>query len=606
MSGDNSNRSAGIVPAEKLDKFVADDTSVPVRSPTPGMILDEDELKKHAQTVKENENIIVSLRELEDKKRLELSEIAVRREEILARALDFREGVLLKHLRLKRRERELSAHSGQLLKALKTEEFRVNKLTSTITKMQRQRKQMLSRISEPAWAVPHHYHMTAIEHAMGHTQPHVLDVGGMIRGHLRIFAMSNATIRFVKNANHVLSKAKSGRSKVSEQIKKVYRQLRVVRKEIKEVESILDALQQRLGRRPQLQKLHGRVKAEEQRSVSLDDIRNSGPAGSPEPDIDPDTHIDADVDTKTEAEALDSMKLALEDVSNLVSEDEIKRPPSPGQLAFVVDAHMPPATSTAAAVNDTDADSKSSSTPPLKSDNRQIPSSSAPTTPKGTRPAHGSGSMPRSHLSRGRPAGRRPGTAPMRSHARSAASYRNIKMKFFQALNLTPPEMKDSGMVHSGGAPQPGRPPLENAAMRRGVSGINVLPKPNIFRTVSTPRQDSADESETSTDATAPDTPSKSTQSPRATAVPSPRTIADDDVAADWELFNQLMNELDPLNKARTEVTDELNATLQSRENVVQEKNDSQRALELHYTAIESGVTVKPGDELSPASSVTE
>jgi len=186
-----------------------------------------------------------SLARRETHKRAYLSEMTSQREALIPRFTDLETRIVRKQQLLKRRERVLSAQCGQLLKAFKTEEARVNKLSKAVHRIGKTKKELLARITEPAWAVPHHYHMTAIEHTTGHTQPHVMEVGTMIRGHLKIYAIANSSTRFQKHANHVSEKAKAVRSKISEQIKKVYSELRLTRGHIRETESLLAVLRDR-------------------------------------------------------------------------------------------------------------------------------------------------------------------------------------------------------------------------------------------------------------------------------------------------------------------------------------------------------------------------
>lgn len=139
-----------------------------------------------------SDRVMERLADQEKAKRSTLAVITESREVALAKLMDLQDRVFHQHSHLKRKERLVLAQAGQLLKALKDEEGRVNVLSTIVHRLHKQRKQQLTRITEPSWAVPHHYHMTAVEHAMGHTQPHVLDVGSMIRGHLRLFAMGKA------------------------------------------------------------------------------------------------------------------------------------------------------------------------------------------------------------------------------------------------------------------------------------------------------------------------------------------------------------------------------------------------------------------------------
>lgn len=390
----------------------------------------------HPELVAKTQHLIQGLIEEEEQKRKVLEQITSHREAVLIRTLEFQDRVLMKHSRLKKKEKMLSAQAGQLLRALKAEEMRVNKLSGTIHKLNKQRKQELGRITDPAWAVPHHYHMTATEHCMGHAQPHVLDVGGMIRGHLRIFAMANAGVRFQKNANHVLNKAKQARVKVSEQIKKVYRQLRIARGDIKEVEKLLEGLKERLGHRPQLQQLRAKMKEQQQKRDSQKQQEQK--------------QVE-EVKQKQLEDAVDSDKIVIEDVAT-----ETKQPSTPSHY-------------------------------PLE---------------------------PRFDT---------PFTKARVSTGSSAQGYRNIKMRFFQALNLTPPDLRDA-----------------------------ILPPPPVLKETS---DENPGENESAVSAAS------------LSSAPEPPTpSSEESMAADWQEFADLLKDLEPLDKAKQSAWEELELVLDSRE----------------------------------------
>jgi hypothetical protein len=64
-------------------------------------------------------------------------------------------------------ERTLSSSAGGLLKRLQLEEQTSTQLTQIIKKYKQDHKKLLAKINNPRWEVPHHYHMTCIEHHLG-------------------------------------------------------------------------------------------------------------------------------------------------------------------------------------------------------------------------------------------------------------------------------------------------------------------------------------------------------------------------------------------------------------------------------------------------------
>jgi hypothetical protein len=442
------------------------------------------------------EDELAELSAREHAKRQTLEQLMNQRETVQVRAMDLQDRVLQKHGQLRKRERLLSAQAGQLLQALKTEEMRVNKLSSCVHRIQKQRKQLLQRITEPGWAIPHHYHMTAVEHAMGHAQPHVLDVGSMIKGHLAIFAMANATVRFQKNASHVLGKARTGRVKVSEQIKKVYRQLRVVRAEMKNIEKILDALKDRVGA-PQK-----RSRTQQQMLEKFRQSRAATPAPPTEPliaseaateDRDDDLHVATSVADTEDADDLQLMSAVGRARSPSTSS-------APGSL--FVSTPRPIA-------------------PPLPP---QLPRS-APASP-------------------GSPPGSSSGGAP-------AGGYRNIKMRFFQALNLTPPALSDAKSAENdedddadGGAEQMmSASSASSQSGGRGAAGAGGK------------------------DRAARDKPGPATAVGRGKAAPpTPVRVQEDVNALEWRELSNLMLEIEPLDNAKQAAWEELEAVLDRRE----------------------------------------
>ena len=71
------------------------------------------------------------------------------------------------------------------------------------------RKEMLSNINDPRWEISHHYYLTCIEHSWGHIQPHILDVGEMIPGHLKTYAIANWSTLYQKSMLHEIQRAKN-------------------------------------------------------------------------------------------------------------------------------------------------------------------------------------------------------------------------------------------------------------------------------------------------------------------------------------------------------------------------------------------------------------
>ncbi len=136
------------------------------------------------------------------------------------------------HAQLRRSERTLSIKANQYVKGMREMENQIKAIQDYLERCREVHEKTLSSISQPSWAVPHHYHMTSIEHSMGHSQPHVLEVGDMIRGHLHIYAMANCTTSYRKQAQIHLSKANADRAKAADKVKQAYVQLRRVRAQI--------------------------------------------------------------------------------------------------------------------------------------------------------------------------------------------------------------------------------------------------------------------------------------------------------------------------------------------------------------------------------------
>jgi len=397
------------------------------------------------------------LYESEKAKRATLQNLTGSRDQELARLLRVMEKLMDKRSVLKKKERILSSQAGQLLKGLKTEEVRVNKLSTVVTRIHKQRKHELSKISEPSWAVPHHYHMTAIEHSSGHSQPHVMDVGSMIRGHLRIYAMANSTVRFQRNATHVLGKAKSSRLRVSEQIKKVYRELRSTRAYIKEYEKMLDVV------RPKLVD----SKISYLKTLAVDEALLQSSSAEVKSSLTVETNRDLP--------------------GSGGSDDEEEKVPSPIRPSAMSPTSTAPFAEEVAIRSDLhryEGDRRKKPRPPSLAPPREMKREQIqqPSTPRPNR-----------------------------------EGYRNIKMRFFQALNLSPPVLKESQEEEKG------------------------------------------------------ETPNKSSSVTRAS--PSPAASADNVqqtvIKDDWALLKRCFEELDPLDKAKQAAWEELESVLDKRERIV-------------------------------------
>eukprot|EP00808_Paulinella_micropora_P000157 g9786.t1 len=198
---------------------------------------------KHATS---DTSVTLSLDETGDESSLaRLKEEEIKAQNISSQLMELFEKTLEREMQLAERESVLSKQAGSLLVALQHEEAQANKISETIRNVRTVRKKLLARIQEPKWEVPHHYHMTCCEHILGHTQPHVMDVGEMIPGHLRLFASARRTTLFTKTLIYSLARAKQQRKVASDKIKTVYTDLKETRVELKEVQKSLMELKKK-------------------------------------------------------------------------------------------------------------------------------------------------------------------------------------------------------------------------------------------------------------------------------------------------------------------------------------------------------------------------
>ena len=159
--------------------------------------------------------------------------------------LSLYETTLHKLFLLRSTERLLSSQSGQLLKALQAEESLLTTLNATLKRIRHEHKKLLGRITAPRWEVRHHYHMTCMEHSLGHRQPHVMDVAEMLPGHLRLYAIARCHALVKRGITGGVMRAKGERNSAADQIKEGYRQLRETRSEMKELGRLLEAMNQK-------------------------------------------------------------------------------------------------------------------------------------------------------------------------------------------------------------------------------------------------------------------------------------------------------------------------------------------------------------------------
>ena len=186
---------------------------------------------------------------------------------------------------LRSNERTLSAQSGQLLKALQAEEALLNALNATLRRIRHEHKKLLGRITSPRWEVRHHYHMTCMEHSLGHRQPHVMDVAEMLPGHLRLYAIARCHALVKRQMTGGVMRAKGERNSAAEQIKEGYRQLRETRGEIKELGRLLEAMNSKthlLSSQDDQQRLDSVVRKHKRQlsSISSNSISQAGHEGS--------------------------------------------------------------------------------------------------------------------------------------------------------------------------------------------------------------------------------------------------------------------------------------------------------------------------------------
>lgn len=355
----------------------------------------------------------------------------------------FHQRLLAMHARHKRREEVLLSHSGQLLKSLRSEESRVKTLSTTVQRITQQRKAELGKIQEPGWAIPHHYHMTSMEHSLGHTQPHVLDVGSMIRGHLRLYAIANSTVRFQKNASHVLGKAKTARVRVSSQIKKVYKELRSERSVLHEINGIMQGLREVVGGVSVMKKLEKELR-EQKTEAAAEAAKAAAKAAaeaepSPARERMPGGRAAAAVD-----ERYNRGKLLLRSTPAEESADEEEE--EEGGVG-----------------GDDDDDEKEEEAKRKKKGRRSSLGEEPLDSPNAVRVGHTPAAPPRFAA---RPDSPRPGGG-------GRLGSRNVKMRFFQALHLAPPSLNQvvasrkaerERTAATPSSPSPGPPPAGGPA----------------------------------------------------------------------------------------------------------------------------------------------
>jgi len=190
-------------------------------------------------TPTDSNDFSISILKEEQARLASLKEEEVKHKEIAERIVKLYHQTRTRQDHLLERERVFSKQAGQLLNALRREEAAATKVSATIRRIRQVRKQLLGRITTPRWEIPHHYHMTCSEHILGRPQAHIMDVGEMIPGHLRLYCYARQNILLTKSLIFALGKAKEARKIASEQIKDVYRQLRSTRAECKEIEKLL-------------------------------------------------------------------------------------------------------------------------------------------------------------------------------------------------------------------------------------------------------------------------------------------------------------------------------------------------------------------------------
>ena len=78
-----------------------------------------------------------------------------------------------------------------------------------------------------------------------HRQPHVLDVAELLPGHLRIFSLARGSSLYKRALLYYSAKSKADRNSVSESIQESYKRLREVRKEMKDIQRLMDLMRER-------------------------------------------------------------------------------------------------------------------------------------------------------------------------------------------------------------------------------------------------------------------------------------------------------------------------------------------------------------------------
>lgn len=132
-------------------------------------------------------------------------------------------------------ERTHSQQAGQLLKRLQQQNHDTSVLTNLVKALRSARKRLLSRITNPRWEVRHTYFMTAFEHSLGHKQAHVIDVGELLPGHLRIYAIAKHSVLTQKMLMSSLTKLKSEQQNQQQSLKFFTDELTETRERMKQV-----------------------------------------------------------------------------------------------------------------------------------------------------------------------------------------------------------------------------------------------------------------------------------------------------------------------------------------------------------------------------------
>lgn len=194
-----------------------------------------------------NEQVMAALRSFEQERRAALENITGTFDGVMNKVEVLFARASRRSNQMKRQASTLAVMAEELSRNGREKEKLANDLLHTLKDFEDTRTKILRSIQNPQWEIPHHFHMTALEHFRGNTQPHLIEIAVALPGQLRVCAMAKQTRQANARIFSKFQEAKEERDGMAQRLEEVEKQRKTVNQRLAETQHIVNIMAKKMG-----------------------------------------------------------------------------------------------------------------------------------------------------------------------------------------------------------------------------------------------------------------------------------------------------------------------------------------------------------------------